>query len=64
MAIIASKYDFIIQSPNFFGYLEDMFRLDSDTLDQNGLNSSFEPKKEPPRLEQTDDNRRDIKEPV
>lgn len=49
---------------SIFGYLEDMFRLDSDTLDQNGLNSSFEPKKEPPRLEQTDDNRRDIKEPV
>lgn len=51
-------------SLSIFGYLEDIFRIDSDTLEQNGLNSSFEPTRAPPRLEQTDDNRRDIKEPV
>jgi hypothetical protein len=47
-----------------FGYLEDVFRVEAETLAQNGLNSDFTVKKEPPRLEQTDDNRRDIKEPV
>ena len=47
-----------------FGYLEDVFRVEAETLAQNGLNSDFSVKKDPPRLEQTDDNRRDIKEPV
>tara|TARA_R100001594_G_scaffold127623_1_gene165404 strand:+ start:1087 stop:3810 length:2724 start_codon:yes stop_codon:yes gene_type:complete len=47
-----------------FGYLEDVFRVEAATLAKNGLNSDFSVKKEPPRLEQTDDNRRDIKEPV
>ena len=50
-------------SLSIFGYMEDLFRIDANTLQQNGLNQSFELKKEVPRLEQTD-NRRDIKEPV
>ena len=47
------------------GYLEDLFRLDQDTLQQNNLNSSFRPIGKPKEnLPFQDDNRKDIKEPI
>lgn len=46
-------------------YLEDLFRLDSNVLKQNGLDSKFEPlPKDKDDLPPQNDNYKDIKEPV